>query len=203
MTNFIICDTEYTTGINARKTNWGLAGAHREIIQISAVTFNFNTPWQEAQTFDAFIKPILNPILSERTTNVTGITQQDVDNAESTEDVLWNFQQFSKNQPVYSNGNDINPVAETCGLQSIKNPLTVTNWASLREPLYAALHQVVGDFDDEEYPSGELYKLLGINMNGRAHNALHDCHSIAATLQELAKRGHEINLPNVPQRATW
>ncbi|NET69672.1 MAG: exonuclease domain-containing protein [Sphaerospermopsis sp. SIO1G2] len=51
-----------------------------EIIEIGAVLLNRQT-WEIDAEFQQFIKPVINPILTEFCTNLTSITQQQVDTA--------------------------------------------------------------------------------------------------------------------------
>jgi len=61
-----------------------------EIIEFPSVMINTNTLQIEG-TFQMYVKPIVNPILSNYCTNLTGITQEQVDDADDFSEVLKQF----------------------------------------------------------------------------------------------------------------
>lgn len=189
-----IIDTEYQTHDNAREENWGLPGMHREVFQIAAIQLIKGQPWSQGATFERLAKLVVTGPLTEASTRLTGVTQARLD-AEgiALEKALQEYAVFAGETLSISNGQDINPIAESCGIQRFAMPLDPRRFTSLRGPLYAALHAEVGDFNRKDYPSGRVYELLNIKLNtSQVHNALHDVYSLAATCQELERRGHKV-----------
>lgn len=76
---FVVFDFE-TTGLNNESN---------EIIQISAIKFEYGKP---TRTFNTYVKP--NKKIPSKITNLTGISNEDVSNAPSIEEVLPNFLLF-------------------------------------------------------------------------------------------------------------
>jgi len=75
--NYVIFDLEYTAweGMERR-----LKFAEREVIQIGAIKINFDDiDINIISTFQEFVKPTVNPQLSDYIINLTGITQQNVE----------------------------------------------------------------------------------------------------------------------------
>jgi inhibitor of KinA sporulation pathway (predicted exonuclease) len=58
-----------------------IRGPNREIIEIGAVKFDLNTG-KEIDTFQAFVRPIINPLLTPFCRKLLNITQEDVSRAE-------------------------------------------------------------------------------------------------------------------------
>ncbi|MDD9911991.1 MAG: exonuclease domain-containing protein [Alphaproteobacteria bacterium] len=106
--SIIIYDTEYTSWQGCAQKGWGRTGQYRELVQIGAIKLHKGQPWQEAETFDVLIKPVINPVLSSYLTNLIGITQSQLD-AEglATAEALQQFADFCGDSLVYSNGQDL------------------------------------------------------------------------------------------------
>ena len=84
--NFIIVDLEATC-LKERDENF-----ISEIIEIGAV--KLNSCGETLEEFNCFVKPTINPILSDFCTELTSITQEDVDNGLRRKDALSMFQEF-------------------------------------------------------------------------------------------------------------
>lgn len=90
--NYIIFDLEATCWENDRsKVN--------EIIEIGAVKLNENL--EIIDTFSMFVKPTINPLLSEFCKILTSIHQEDVDKALIFSDAIKNFEKW-----ILLSGND-------------------------------------------------------------------------------------------------
>lgn len=82
---YIIFDLEATCMENNREFK-------NEIIEIGAVKLDNNI---EIDTFDCFVKPTINPILSDFCKSLTSINQNDVDNADILNIVLPKFVEWA------------------------------------------------------------------------------------------------------------
>ena len=74
----IVFDTEFTAWPGSQERNWGAPGEYKEIVQIGAVKIETEN-FVETDSLDIFIRPQLNPILSDYFIKLTGITQKVVD----------------------------------------------------------------------------------------------------------------------------
>ncbi|HOV26328.1 MAG TPA: 3'-5' exonuclease [Pseudobacteroides sp.] len=83
--NYIIFDLEATCWDNDKsKTS--------EIIEIGAV--KLNEKLEVTGTFCRFIKPTINPVLSEFCTELTTIKQEDVNEAKAFNDIIKEFEEW-------------------------------------------------------------------------------------------------------------
>lgn len=194
-TSVVIWDTEYTCWNDSKPTRFQGIGHHREVFQYAAIKLYKGEPWHKAETFTCLAKTVFNP-LSDFAQHLTGVTQRQLDEeGVTTAEALAKLQEFIGSDMAWSNGNDINPVAETCGLQKVVLPLNVIRMRNVRPQLYTALKAVVGEFNIGDYPSGRVHELLNIPLKTKqVHNAMHDVYSLAATAAELEKRGHNLHL---------
>lgn len=195
MQSFCIFDTEYMTFPNAMRSGWNDSGQHKEIIQIAAAIVTPGQPWESFPTFDVLVKPVLNPRVNAYTTEITGITQERMDKeGMATATAMARFHAFVDDHKAFSNGMDINKIAETCGLQGVLMPLKVKNFGSLRAALYEALDEVK-DFHHEDFPSGRLHELVSIPLKeglGQVHNAMRYVWSLYVTMEWLRERSVNI-----------
>lgn len=83
---YIILDLESTCWENKILQN------KNEIIEIGAVCVDSNG--EIKSQFNEFVKPKLNPVLSEFCKNLTSITQEQIDSADSFPEVLKRFQEW-------------------------------------------------------------------------------------------------------------
>lgn len=83
---YIIVDLEATCWENKDHKNI------HEIIEIGAVCINKNKEIESE--FTEFIKPVVNPVLSKFCTELTSITQKDVDAAETFDKVIERFKNW-------------------------------------------------------------------------------------------------------------
>lgn len=86
--NFIIYDLEATCWQTASERN----GRTQEIIEIGALKFNEYGDLDSR--FESFIRPTVHPQLSSFCTNLTGISQIDVNRAETFPIVIKEFQEW-------------------------------------------------------------------------------------------------------------
>ena len=77
--NYIVFDLEATCEKDSKNFQ-------NEIIEIGAV--KLNDGYEITDEFSSFVKPIVNPILTDFCMNLTSITQSDVDTARKFPDVL-------------------------------------------------------------------------------------------------------------------
>jgi len=192
--SIVVFDTEFTSWPTAKATLWGSPGEHREIIQIAARRWDCDGDWREGERFVSFVCPQISPKLSPFIKELTGITQKQVDTADTVEVVMRRFKKFASGALCYSNGNDINALAENFGLLGKKNPLSYTQTRTLYPWIYQKIEKTLGrKFKWQSYSSGRLYELFKIKLASDAvHDAMHDVDSLCATIEQLGNRGVRI-----------
>ncbi|MEK7658960.1 MAG: 3'-5' exonuclease [Patescibacteria group bacterium] len=181
--SIIIFDTEYTTWEGAPEREWGDLGEHRELVQIGAIKINTQT-LKEVESFEIFIKPHINPILSPFFVKLTGITQKIVDEKGVDFSTAWrHFVNWIGGDSVYSFGdNDIAAIEENCKLFNV--PLLVKKKRFIN---ICNLFEKYG-IDTDRYHSSTIVKAFGKKPRSKAHNGLSDARSILDGLALLKMR---------------
>ena len=179
----VIFDTEFTTWEGAMERGWSGPNEHREIVQIGALlaeTENFT----ELDSFNVFVKPKINPKLSEFFIELTGIAQEMVDDKGiDFKDALEKFHRFARDYPLYSWGGTGDPavIRENCEMNSIAFPFEEARFFSS-----SAVFETRG-VSTEGYTSGTIVKALGKEVHQRGHNALNDVRTTLEGLKQLKK----------------
>ena len=180
----IIFDTEYTTWDGSRARGWSRPDEHRELVQLAAARVHLETGEVRGE-FSELVRPRINHQLSACFTNLTGLTQAEIDTAgKDFTEVYTAFLDWSEEVAVYSYGssktNDGEILAENISLYQLDLPHDPARYHNLR-PLFAAAGIPV-----DHYTSGELYRAFGLTLSGQVHNAMHDVRSLTQSLLALS-----------------
>ena len=181
---YIIVDTEYTTFPGALESDWSLPGQQKEIIQIAAIKVDQN--FNEMGKIDLLAKPVLNPVLSSLFIDLTGITQQDVDqNGLSFSEALEQFYYFCDlgKTPVICMNSDETVLRKNCALSG-----------GIIYPFKNSFHRLrpylerLG-VDTQTHSSGDLHTLTPQPLaSAQTHYALHDVRSMAHWLKHMQEQ---------------
>ncbi|MFC5403118.1 exonuclease domain-containing protein [Cohnella soli] len=170
--NFIIFDLEATCWENDRtKPN--------EIIEIGAV--KINDKLEMIDEFQSFIKPELNPILSDFCKKLTSINQADVDQAESFPQVAHNFKSWigDDNYWLCSWGfYDKSQLKKDCELHNIK-----TDWLRKHISIKHQHGKSIGV--DKGVGMERVLQMLNIPLIGTHHRGIDDARNIAKIFVEI------------------
>ncbi|CAH8656838.1 unnamed protein product [Schistosoma margrebowiei] len=168
-----------------------------EIIEFPVLMINASTLQTEA-IFHRYVRPTVNPTLSDFCTELTGIIQSMVDDQPDLPTVLKTFDSF-----LDDNNLKIIPYQfafVTCGDWDLKTMLPkqckvlgidvpdyFKQWINLKQ-VYCG---VMGQF-----PFGMMSMLSGLNIKhtGRHHSGIDDCHNIANILCELIRCGATLDI---------
>lgn len=180
----MIFDTEYTAWEGSQQRAWSNSGEHREIIQIAAVKVDLGKKEPYVDTFNLLVRPRINPQLSDYIVNLTGISQSRIDwdgyQFEQAIEMLYAFSDFGT-LPLFSYGCDAEVILENASLYRTALPeFTAGIFDTI--PLFQS-----EGIDTEANVSGTLHKSVGIELDGAAHDALHDARSVALTLRALLR----------------
>lgn len=179
MKDFVIFDTEFTSWKGCNEKGWDKnKNQFRELVQLSAIKVNGDN-LHTVDTFDAYSKPIKNPVLSEYLKNLTGIKQEDIDKARPAKQVIEEFLDWSDGLYCYSYGEDIDILNENIG--DTKNQIREERFINIK-PFFKNRGVPV-----EKYNSGKLHKFFNIDMDGHEHNALFDTKSILESIRAVLK----------------
>jgi len=162
---------------------------NQEIIQFPSILYKYNIDTQELNRiseFNEYVKPVMNPILTEFCTKLTGITQNDVENANIFKIVLRNHYLWLKNFTQMEN-----IIFITFGDWDLKtmlpNQLKINNnkahkaysrWINIKQVFKSVYKYNCSGMMD-------VLKYLKINHVGRHHNGYDDCLNISLIFEHL------------------
>ncbi len=180
-------DTELTSWPGTNERDWTGPGEHREIVQLCAIRVDAADDFREIEHFEIFVRPTVNPILSEYLIDLIGITQEKID----TDGVAWPeaqpaFRAFLDKQPgdVCCNGIDDIVLDENAALNDIEPGFAGIRFVNLKPVFMKAF-----DNSSRDSQTANLATLAGLDMDHNAHNALDDVRVLVATVRALAHRG--------------
>lgn len=184
---FVIYDTEFTAWPDSLKTNWSAEGQFREIIQIAAVKVQYkNNKAHILETFNELVIPTKNPELSNYIIELTGITQQVLD--DMGVDFFSSYKQFltfcdGNTDACLSWGRDDLILLENCRINQCEGAWQDQHYFDLRS--FAKSQNLPG----AECTSGAVAQSLGVPLKGKVHNALHDVKSLAYSIEYWLQHG--------------
>ncbi|MDE1152365.1 MAG: exonuclease domain-containing protein [Micavibrio sp.] len=184
MSNIVVFyDTEYTSWEGAMDNDWKGPGQYRELVQIGALRFDLDT-LEAKEEFLILIKPVRNPQLSAFFTQLTGITQADIErDALDFPDAYRAFRAFAGACPTAAYGLDARVVRENLGFNAMPDTEAEFDSHNIGPWFHeqGAAHGITKGIN-----SGRLAAAVGAEMSSiQEHNALHDARSIAAAYRFL------------------
>ena len=183
--SIVIFDTEYTSWKGCQEFGWK-NGQKKEVVQLSAIKINENL--EVIGEFSVYVKPKINPVLSDYFINLTGITNEMItEKGISLSDAYALFSQFVDNDVCWSHGWG-SPLENISDGQIINDNLQLIgihpknikyyNIAAFFAEMYKKYN-----IDIKSQSSGMIATLLGRDKNLKnlglaTHNALYDVYSI-------------------------
>ncbi|MCK5016467.1 MAG: exonuclease domain-containing protein [Candidatus Peribacteraceae bacterium] len=159
---------------------------HNEVIEIGAV--KYNREMKIVDEFQAFVKPATSDKLSEFCKDLTHITQEDVDKADSFRDVIVRFQRWitddgTKKYILLSWGKyDKNQLGKDCVLHNLDS-----EWLKYHINIKGKFSHVPG----KKKPGMiKALKILGLEFEGTHHRGIDD----ARNLGRIFERDHKAML---------
>lgn len=177
----ILLDTEYTAWEGSRERNWSGECEHREIVQIAAIKIDTKS-LDEIESFCVLVKPTLNSKLSDYFINLTGITQEQINqHGVDFAQALKMYSDWSRNFDTYSFGRDEKVLAENCELVHISFTLT-NNFFDTRDVFFKY------GIPAQKYYSGNIVEAFGVKNARTQHDALNDTRTVLDGLKLLSKK---------------
>ena len=177
MNNYIIVDLEATC--------WkkGSSPKRMEIIEIGAVKLD-GSAFEKLSEFSSFVKPVQEPILSDFCTELTSITQKDVDSVPAFPEVFKDFLKWIGYEPYYLcswGGYDLKQFKIDCERNSIPLPDEFNNHINVKKK-FCLLKEV--------RPCGmkRALQLLEIPLEGTHHRGIDDARNIAKIAKQILFR---------------
>ena len=168
---------------------------HMEIIEFPSVLYEIdeeNGLTKYISEFAYYVRPTIHPILTNFCTELTGIKQETVDNAE-TIDIVYNnhIKWLNKNVPY---GSIL--IIATCGSWDLMTqlPREIKNKNLKSNKYYKSYINVKTEFNYfYQHKSGSMsnmLKFLGIKLEGRIHSGIDDTKNIAKIMLKMIDDGH-------------
>ncbi|MFV0626271.1 MAG: 3'-5' exonuclease [Alphaproteobacteria bacterium] len=185
---FIIFDTEFTTWEGCIVHGWN-DWKKREVVQISALKVDAET-LEVIEEFNAYVKPQINPILSDYFVELTGLTNELIqEQGIPFEQMYWQFRTFVGDSICYSHAWGSNDMSDIADGSVMRENLCLFGLKDENEPKYANIvpwfkkMYFENKIEIKTQNSGAIAKLLGIenelkSLNLDEHNAIYDCYSI-------------------------
>jgi ERI1 exoribonuclease 3 len=182
--------TEYICILDFEATCWYDNSDH-EIIEFPSVLLRWqDSEIKEVSRFQQFVKPLNNPIVSDFCTELTGITQKQIDHGI---DLKSTVEAHLKWITGITNQNNVTIV--TCGDWDMNKmlPRDLKNISYVPNKLYARYVNIKELFRIAAGIKGtsmlKMLKHINMDVEGRHHSGIDDCHNIARIFIELVKKG--------------
>lgn len=178
----VYLDTEYCYPGMRKGTPRPTAADKRQIVQIAAIVYD-TEEHREVAAFNQLVTPIFMPTLPGFFTELTGITQAQVDTGSTSFEAAYEqFFTFCREYPIWTfdKDEDEEVLRQNCEYLNLK-------WL-FRDPFIRVKAMLAGwGINPNDYSSGTLYKAANLNMHGHVHDALHDVRSMAAAIAVFEK----------------
>ena len=142
-----------------------------ETIEVGLVVVDMES-LEVVDTFESFVKPVLNPVLTRFASKLTGITQEDVDSADGYEDVssrLGDFLEPYRDAVALQWGTgDMRQIVSDCDLHNVPNPFGEIKHYDLKKS-YGKMY-----YQKNSIGLRRVMEMLGIERVGDEHRALSD-----------------------------
>lgn len=142
----VFFDLEVTSWPGTFERGWSGLSEHREVIEFAAIRLHNDPALEPIKAWAHFVRPLHNPKLSDYITNLTGISQRNIDEAGlSFPDALASFERFvGPTAIVMSHGGDGNILRENAALHGISLGLEVERFLDIHPALITASGEVAG-----------------------------------------------------------
>ena len=153
--------------------------------------------------FHTYIKPAVNPILTEYCKKLTGIEQEGVDLAPSFSDALKLFEEFFENTGLNLNNTIVvcdssydfaGFLRRNCLMTKTKFPAWAKKWVNLKK-LFVEFYAFTGN--DKQLPTlRSMVESAGLKFKGKLHSGMDDVENMAKLLLRMANDGLKGIKPN-------
>ncbi|XP_010875559.3 3'-5' exoribonuclease 1 [Esox lucius] len=169
-----------------------------EIIEFPMVLFNTHTLEIE-DSFQEYVRPEVNPQLSEFCIKLTGITQKMVDEADTFPDVLRRVVLWLQEKElgtkykyaILTDGSwDMSKFMNTqCRLSRLRYPQFAKKWINIKK-LYGNFYKVPRN----QTKLSSMLEKLGLTYEGRPHSGLDDSRNIARVALRMLQDGCQLRV---------
>jgi len=158
------------------------ADKDQEIIEIGAVKLNHHL--EKVDEFNCFVRPVENPVLSNFCSDLTNITQRNIDQAEIFADVFPKFLKWIGKSSYYiiSWGQyDIKQIRIDCRKHSLKFP------KKFRKKHINLKTQFAQDYRIKPCGMAQALQMLKLPLKGRHHRGIDDARNLVEIFRAIQK----------------
>ena len=178
----VVFDLEFTAWAGSMASRWTREGEHTEVVQIGAVKLDAET-LKVTDEFVCLVRPRINPRLSQYLTDLTGITNEMLDQKAVDFITAYRaFLDFVGPSPIWAFGRDDLIFADNLKLYA---------WSGLPVPPYsnAIPWFAAQGIELKGKHACDVAEASGAVFEGRKHDALSDAHGVAAGIRAVVGRG--------------
>lgn len=182
----VVFSLEWTAWEGSRERDWSGPREEREIVEIAAVKLDGADGLQETMVFENLARPMKNPIVSQYFTELTGITQTQLDNyAMPFGESLTLFEGFVgyDGAPVLCMGRDEDILRHNCALNHLPCPFPDNQLHNIGPTIAAAAERPVSSISAKNLP-----EIFAFPPPVDSHRALSDVRCLTEALRVLTGR---------------
>lgn len=180
---------QYICILDFEATCWNGSDNH-EIIEFPSVMLKWDDDIAEVGRIQIYVKPKTNPIVSEFCETLTGITQEVVDGGVDLKTAIKTHTQWMLEFAPLSQITIV-----TCGNWDLKTmlPMDLKNIGLKVDSIYSKWINIKAIFTDITKKNGcpmtGMLKYFNLDIEGRHHSGIDDCHNIARIFVKLVEYG--------------
>ena len=181
----VVFDLELTAWPGSAARFWSGPGEHPEIIQIGAVKARMASLGGMTETgrMNRYVRPSINPVLSDYIIGLTGISQSDIDDkGVPFADAMEEFSAFIGDDTgqIICHGGDLEVLIRNYELNNTPFSLDDKTFVDLKPYFHAAL-----GYPEEAVYSCDLGEAFGLETGEKHHDALGDSRAVMKVLDYL------------------
>jgi inhibitor of KinA sporulation pathway (predicted exonuclease) len=182
----VLLDCEFTCWEMSMETGWADKRYPPEIIQIGLAVFDTKRD-KHIEDYASYVRPRINPRLSDYCKKLLGLTQDVVDNAKdfcAVAEEIFNLLQSYEKSSIYTCawGNDRDVVAENAARCDSIDPFSMLSQMDLQQ-----IASNIFGFQDKLLTRESVKQKLGFAFSKDRHNALDDAMDLKNILDAIKR----------------
>jgi inhibitor of KinA sporulation pathway (predicted exonuclease) len=201
-TNHYICVLDFEANCNEKGEKH-----MNEIIEFPSVLYKWNlmtNEFKEISRYQDYVKPIKNVIITDYCTNLTGITQEQVDKGIPFRESFQGHYDWIK-QHVKLVLVDYSTTLVTCGNWDLMTmlPKDCKRYGIIYYPdIYKKFINIKISYQKtlntpKQYGLANMISIIKMKMEGRHHSGIADCHNTGRIFGYLIKKGYQLNQDDI------
>lgn len=170
---------------------------YSEIIEICAIAVN--SSFEITNEFSELVKPTIEPVLSEFCIKLTGISQQDIDNSRSFNEVFRSFDDWVANYKFLNHKNEDKSIKLIAwgdyDQMLLRKNLFMNNYVGEVEKYYKRFYNLQAKFQKIKHISegncnlSKALAIIGETFEGKEHRGLDDAKNMLKVYKYLCSVG--------------